>query len=176
MLPLGGLHVMHAAQRGIWVLTQHLLWDRGKPRKTLVELAGRWTFRDADWLLASSPALNARNLTLVPICAVALFEKYVYIFVYRDLSFFVHTLDEHQRAVHDISEDNIPTRTCMHINIHKYIFVNIWLVVIWISIIYCDGVGGIGYNMKFVAHPVSEYWESSKSKSKLHCDWRSVNQ
>jgi hypothetical protein len=40
LLPLGGLHVKHAVQRGIWVPTQHLLWDRGKPRKTLIELAG----------------------------------------------------------------------------------------------------------------------------------------
>jgi hypothetical protein len=38
MLPLGGLHVK---QRGIWVPTQHLLWDQGKARKTLIELAGR---------------------------------------------------------------------------------------------------------------------------------------
>jgi hypothetical protein len=39
MLPLGGLHGKHAVQRGIWVQTQHLLWDQGKPRKTLIELA-----------------------------------------------------------------------------------------------------------------------------------------
>jgi hypothetical protein len=32
-------------QRGIWVPTQHLLWDQGKPWKTLIELAGRRTFR-----------------------------------------------------------------------------------------------------------------------------------
>jgi hypothetical protein len=32
-------------QRGIWVRTQHLLWDQGKPRKTLIVLAGRRTFR-----------------------------------------------------------------------------------------------------------------------------------
>jgi hypothetical protein len=42
---LGGLHGKHAVQRGIWVSTQHLLWDQGKPRKTLIELAGRRTFR-----------------------------------------------------------------------------------------------------------------------------------
>jgi hypothetical protein len=40
MLPLGGLHGKHAVQLGIWVPTQHLLWDQGKPRKTLIELAG----------------------------------------------------------------------------------------------------------------------------------------
>jgi hypothetical protein len=39
MLPLGGLHVKHAVQRGIWGPTQHLLLDQGKPRKTLIEFA-----------------------------------------------------------------------------------------------------------------------------------------
>jgi hypothetical protein len=28
----------HAVQRGIWVPTQHLLWDQGKPWKPLIEL------------------------------------------------------------------------------------------------------------------------------------------
>jgi hypothetical protein len=41
----GGLHEKHAVQRGIWVPTQHSLWDQGKPGKTLIELAGRRTFR-----------------------------------------------------------------------------------------------------------------------------------
>jgi hypothetical protein len=45
VLPLPGLHEKHAVQRGIWVPTQHPLWDQGKPRKTLFELAGRRTFR-----------------------------------------------------------------------------------------------------------------------------------
>jgi hypothetical protein len=40
-LIFGGLHEKHAVQRGIWVPTQHLLLDQGKPRKTLTELAGR---------------------------------------------------------------------------------------------------------------------------------------
>jgi hypothetical protein len=30
-LPSGRLHVKHAEQRGIWVPTQHMLWDHGKP-------------------------------------------------------------------------------------------------------------------------------------------------
>jgi hypothetical protein len=38
-LIFGGLHEKHAVQRGIWVPTQHLHWDQGKPRKTLIELA-----------------------------------------------------------------------------------------------------------------------------------------
>jgi hypothetical protein len=40
---IGGLHGKHAVQRGILVPTQHLLLDEGKPRKTLIELAGRGT-------------------------------------------------------------------------------------------------------------------------------------
>jgi hypothetical protein len=30
-LIFGGLHEKHALQRGIWVPTQHSLWDHGKP-------------------------------------------------------------------------------------------------------------------------------------------------
>jgi hypothetical protein len=45
MLPSEGLHVKHTVQRGICVPTQHLLWDQGKLRKTLIELAGSRTFR-----------------------------------------------------------------------------------------------------------------------------------
>jgi hypothetical protein len=65
--------VKHVVQRGIWVPTQHLLWDQGKPRKILIELAGGRTF----WMqsAASSPALNMRALALVPIRAVALLKK-----------------------------------------------------------------------------------------------------
>jgi hypothetical protein len=38
-LIFGGLREKHAVQREIWVPTQHSLWDQGKPRKTLIELA-----------------------------------------------------------------------------------------------------------------------------------------
>jgi hypothetical protein len=38
-LIFGGLNEKHAVQRGIWVPTQHSLWDQGKPWKTLIELA-----------------------------------------------------------------------------------------------------------------------------------------
>jgi hypothetical protein len=44
ILQLRLLDAKHALQRGIWVPTQHLLLDQGKPRKTLNELAGRRTF------------------------------------------------------------------------------------------------------------------------------------
>jgi hypothetical protein len=42
-LIFGGLHEKHAVQRGIWVPTQHSLCGQGKPRKTLIELAGHRT-------------------------------------------------------------------------------------------------------------------------------------
>jgi hypothetical protein len=41
MLILEGLLERYAVQREIWVPMQHLLYDRGKPRKTLIELPGR---------------------------------------------------------------------------------------------------------------------------------------
>jgi hypothetical protein len=41
MLPVEGLHGKHAVQLGIWLPTQDLLWDQGKPPKTLIELAGQ---------------------------------------------------------------------------------------------------------------------------------------
>jgi hypothetical protein len=37
MLTLEGPHESHEVQRGIWVRTQHLLSDRGRPRKTLID-------------------------------------------------------------------------------------------------------------------------------------------
>jgi hypothetical protein len=45
MLLFGGLHEKHTVQSGIWVPTQHSVWDERKPRKTLIELAGRRTFQ-----------------------------------------------------------------------------------------------------------------------------------
>jgi hypothetical protein len=45
MSPFGGMHMKHAVQRGIWIPTQHLLWYQGKPRRTLLELAGRRTLQ-----------------------------------------------------------------------------------------------------------------------------------
>jgi hypothetical protein len=41
MLILEGLLERYAVQCEIWVPIQHFLYDRGKPQKTLIELAGR---------------------------------------------------------------------------------------------------------------------------------------
>jgi hypothetical protein len=35
-IKLGGLHVERSVQRGIWVPTQHLLYNRGKLQKSLI--------------------------------------------------------------------------------------------------------------------------------------------
>jgi hypothetical protein len=47
-LIFGGLHEKHAVQRGIWVPTQHLLWDQGKPRKTLDRIGRSQDLPDAN--------------------------------------------------------------------------------------------------------------------------------
>jgi hypothetical protein len=58
LLALGGLHVKHAVQRGIWVPTQHLFWDLGKPRKNLIELAGHRAFRFQTGIEYASPNVS----------------------------------------------------------------------------------------------------------------------
>jgi hypothetical protein len=44
-LTVGRLHVKQAVKRRILVPSQHLLYDRGKPRKNFIDLACRRTFR-----------------------------------------------------------------------------------------------------------------------------------
>jgi hypothetical protein len=78
MLPLGGLHVKHAMQRGIWVPTQHLLWDEGKTTENLYWGGRSQDLPDANWLLAISPALNTRAPTLVPIWAIFFFPLKIF--------------------------------------------------------------------------------------------------
>jgi hypothetical protein len=69
-----------ATQRGIWVPTQHLLQGRGKPRKTLLELASRRAFRlKTDFWPACNPALNTRTLTLVPVCLLLYLKKSLHV-------------------------------------------------------------------------------------------------
>jgi hypothetical protein len=61
MLTLGQLHERDAVQRAIWLPTQHLLSDRRKPRKTLIELASRRTFRMRTDFLPEVRHLNTRH-------------------------------------------------------------------------------------------------------------------
>jgi hypothetical protein len=62
-LIFGGLHEKHAVTRGIWVPTQHSLWDQGKPRKTLIELADGIRHR-ASFRVSSEP--RERETPLLP--------------------------------------------------------------------------------------------------------------
>jgi hypothetical protein len=61
-LIFGGLHEKHADQRGIWVPTQHSLWDQGKPRKTLIELASLQDSSSGPWQVATRTALWSRKI------------------------------------------------------------------------------------------------------------------
>jgi hypothetical protein len=79
-----------------------LLWDQGKPRKTLMS----WPVTgpsECNWLLASSPALNPRTLTLVPTLCYCIFLFCFRFFfppqqVIKFLQLFVcaYDLDKHQ--------------------------------------------------------------------------------
>jgi hypothetical protein len=84
-LPMGGLHVKHVVQRGIWVPTEASTLG---PRKTTENLDGvgqSQDFPDVNQLLASSPALNTRTVTVVPIWQLIELKKKVHIFVLTDL-------------------------------------------------------------------------------------------
>jgi hypothetical protein len=64
---------------------------------------------DANWLLASSPALITRTLTLVPLCGDSLFRNFHEFVLHR--LFHVNTSDE-QRIVLDKKGNAIPVRSC----------------------------------------------------------------
>jgi hypothetical protein len=51
----------HAVQRGIWVPTQYLLYDRENPRKILFELAERRTYRMQTYL---TPSVSESDIPL----------------------------------------------------------------------------------------------------------------
>jgi hypothetical protein len=116
MLPLGGLHVKYAVQRGTWVPSQHLLWHQGNRVGRSQDLP------DANWLLASSLALNTRALTLVPISAAALLKNIYKLFLQIFLC--AYNLDKHQ-TVYNICGRNerIYEQTCIQI----YIYIYVWL-------------------------------------------------
>jgi hypothetical protein len=81
----------HAAQRGIWVPAQHLLWDQGKPRKTLIELAGSRTFR---MQLTSSQQYSIKsanpNISLYSLLLNFSFLFFFFLFFFSFVSFMIH--------------------------------------------------------------------------------------
>jgi hypothetical protein len=74
--------VKHAVQRGILGTNSAFARGSRKTTENLDRVGRSQDLPDANRLLANSPALNTRTLTLVPICAVALFERTVYIFLF----------------------------------------------------------------------------------------------
>jgi hypothetical protein len=76
VLILGGLKERHAVQIKVCVPTHHLFWDRGKPRKTFIDLAGRRTFQMPTLFWPGVRLLNTRALTVIRIRAVAFLKDY----------------------------------------------------------------------------------------------------
>jgi hypothetical protein len=79
-----------------------------KTTKTLDWVGQSQDLPDANWLLASSPALNTRTLTLVPIWLLLYLKKKKSLHVFCRF-FYVHTLDEHQpvEEMHYVSATKI---------------------------------------------------------------------
>jgi len=65
MLKLGGLQEEHTVQRELWVPTQNFLLDRGKSRKTTIELAGPINCGMHTDFQPTVRHSNARTLTVV---------------------------------------------------------------------------------------------------------------
>jgi hypothetical protein len=61
--------------RGFWVATEPLLWGRGKPRKPLIQLAGRRTFLMHTDFYPAVRASNTRTLTAVPNVQIGYLNK-----------------------------------------------------------------------------------------------------
>jgi hypothetical protein len=75
---------------------------------------------DANWLLASSPALNTRALTLVPICAVFFFSflwKHLQVAFTKIVS--VYNLDKHQTVYNTRGRnESIYVQICLQLYIY----------------------------------------------------------
>jgi hypothetical protein len=123
MLPLGGLQCVACSEK--WNFDTNSAFPGGKPSKTTenFDRFGRLQdLPDANWLLVSS--IKYANPNVSPYLAVALFEKSLHV-CFTDLSFHVHTLDEHQTVVYNICEEN----TCLyaHTCIQIYTYLYFWL-------------------------------------------------
>jgi hypothetical protein len=86
------VHGKRAVQRGIWVPTQHLLWDQGKPRKTLIELAGRRTFRK-ELTSSQQSGIKSANPNISPYSLLLYFSfLFSFLFFFPTRSYFVFTI------------------------------------------------------------------------------------
>jgi hypothetical protein len=67
ILPLGGLHVKQAMRRGNFGINSASDLGSRKTTENLDRVGRSQDLPDANWLPASSPVLNTRTLTSVPI-------------------------------------------------------------------------------------------------------------
>jgi hypothetical protein len=109
---------------------QHFLWDRGKPRKTLIELTGRRTFR-----MQTDSGIKYASPNISPYLCCCFIEKYLYICFY----ICGYTFGKHQ-TVYNICGRNAclcahaRARTHTHTHIH-------------ISIGKCESLGWMLYGV-----------------------------
>jgi hypothetical protein len=133
MLPLGGLHVKHAVQRGIWVPTQHFALGT---TVTLIELAGR---RSSGCKLTSSQQFGFKyanpdiNLYL---CCCFILGKNFYMFAFSEF-LCAYVMDKH-RTLYNTCEQS----ECLyaHLRMQTYIYLYLWLFeyrCIWIPRVFC---------------------------------------
>jgi hypothetical protein len=143
MLPLGGLHVKHAVQCGIWVATQHFLWDQGKPWSSW-PIAGpsrcKLTSCQQSDIKYTSPNINPYLCCFFFFCFktfISCFYKHFYLYIIW-----------------------ISTKPCttstegMNVYLHKYTYICDSLII--------GNFGNplyfveIGYYTRFVAHPMTK--------------------
>jgi hypothetical protein len=74
-------------QRGILCTNSAFAPGSRKTTENLDRVGRSQDLPDANWLLASSPALNTRTLTLVPICVFLLYLKKKFTFFYIFFSY-----------------------------------------------------------------------------------------
>jgi hypothetical protein len=95
----------HAVQRGVWVPTQHLLWDQGKPRKSLTSwpVAGppgcKLTSSQQSSIKYASPNISPYLCCFFYFSFFFNFSFFLFLFFYR--LFFLqllcaYDLDKHQ--------------------------------------------------------------------------------
>jgi hypothetical protein len=80
---------------------------------------------DANWLLASSPALNPRAQTLIPICAVAIFFSFFCTSCFLQLLLCAYDLDKHQTVCNTRGRNKcIYEQICIQIYIYPYLILH----------------------------------------------------
>jgi hypothetical protein len=99
---------------------QHLLLDRGKSRKTLIELAGRRTFR-MPTNFQPKFGIKYANLNISPYPVVALYEnKFTYLLL--QIFLFMCTLSMSNTHLYIPSAKTIQVHGCIHTHIYLFIY------------------------------------------------------